>query len=304
MQTFDIHILGCGSALPTRKHLPSSQVVNLREKLLMLDCGEGAQLSWRNTKLNWQKLTHIFITHAHGDHVFGLPGLISTMALLGRKAPLYVHGPAQLRTFLQCVLANFCQGMDYEVFFEAVDTTAHQCIFQDRSMEVWSLPLQHRVPCCGFLIKEKPGQDHIRREMIDCYEVPVWAIGAIKAGGDWTMSDGTVIPHARLTTPADPVRSYAYCSDTMPVPQLADWCRGVDLLFHEATFADADQQRARDVGHSTAREAAMTAKAAQAKRLLLGHFSARYLDENLLLREAQEVFPNTVLAAEWLSITP
>ena len=270
----------------------------------MIDCGEGAQLAWRNTKLNWQKLSHIFITHAHGDHVFGLPGLISTMALLGRKSPLFVHGPAQLRPFLQCVLANFCQGMDYPVEFVAVDTTQHVCIFKDRSMEIWSLPLQHRVPCCGYLIKESPVADHIRREMIDFYNVPVRAINAIKAGGDWTTAEGQVIPHERLTTPAEPARSYAYCSDTMPVPDVAEWCHGVDLLYHEATFAEAEQQRAQEVGHSTAREAAEVAMAAGAKRLLLGHFSARYQDEEMLLREAQEVFPDTILAAEGLCITP
>jgi len=270
----------------------------------MIDCGEGTQLAWRGTRLNWQRLTHIFITHAHGDHVFGLPGLISSMALMGRKAPLIIHGPAQLRPFLQCVLANFCQGMDYQVEFVTVDTTEHKRVYVDRSMEVWSLPLKHRVPCCGYLIKEAPIADHIRREMIDFYKVPLQAIKAIKAGGDWTTPDGQVVPHERLTTPAEPARSYAYCSDTMPVPEVAEWCQGVDLLYHEATFADVHQQRAQEVGHSTAREAAMVAKASNAKRLLLGHFSARYPDEEMLLREAQEVFPNTILAAEGLCITP
>ncbi len=301
-QKFEIHIIGCGSALPTKKHLPSCQVVDVRDKLLLLDCGEGAQLAWRRTGLNWQKITHIFLTHAHGDHVFGLPGFISTMGLLGRTAPLYVHGPSTLRPFVQCVIANFCQNMDYEVHFEAVDTLKHCIIFEDRSMEVWSLPLNHRVPCCGYLIKEKPGLPHIRREMIDFYDIPLWAINRIKAGEDWTTTDGEVIPHQRLTTPPDRVRSYAYCSDTMPVEQLAEWLHGVDLIYHEATYAESEHTMAARFGHSTASEAAQLAHHAQAARLMLGHFSARYDDENILLEEANSIFPDTILASEGLKI--
>lgn len=303
-QPFDIHILGCGSALPTRKHLPSCQVVNLRDKLLLLDCGEGAQLAWRHTGLNWQKITHIFLTHAHGDHVFGLPGFLSTMGLLGRTAPLYVHGPSNLLTYVEFMKTHFFPDCGYEIHFQTVDTKLHQLIFEDRSMEVWSLPLSHRLPCCGYLIKEKPGLPHIRREMIDFYEIPTWAINRIKAGEGWQMADGTIVPHERLTTPPDPVRSYAYCTDTMPVPELAEWCRGVDLLYHESTYADAELDRAERYAHSTARQAAETALRAQVRRLLIGHFSSRYEDEQLLLTEAKSVFPDTILAQEGMRITP
>lgn len=303
MQTFDIHILGCGSAKPTKRHFPSAQAVNLRDKLLLLDCGEGTQLQWRLTGLNWQKITHIFLSHAHGDHVFGLPGIISTMGLMGRTSPLFLHGPASLRPFIQCVLSNFCANMDYEVHFEAVDCTRHTIIFEDRSMEVWSLPLQHRIPCCGYLIKEKPGLPHIRREMIDAYEIPVWAINRIKAGDGWTTPDGEHIPHERLTKPADPIRSYAYCSDTMPVEDIAQWCQGVDLLYHEATYASSEEDLAQQYAHSTALQAAIIAKATNVRKLVLGHFSARYEDENLLLNEAKSVFENTILAHEGLRIT-
>lgn len=303
MQTFDLHILGCGSALPTQRHLPTSQVINLREKLLMIDCGEGAQLAWRRTHLSPMKLGHIFISHAHGDHVFGLPGLISTMGLLGRTATLHIFGPAELKSFLDIILQQFCAGLEYEVVFTAVDTRKHEVIFEDRSMEVTTLPLHHLVPCCGFLIKEKPTLPHIRREMIDFYEIPNWAINNIKQGADWTMPDGTIVPHTKLTSPPDPVRSYAYCSDTMPVKHLPEWIEGVDTLFHEATFADSDAQRANQVGHSTARQAATIAKEAKVKRLVIGHFSARYDDEQILLKEAQEVFPNTILASEGMLLT-
>ena len=304
MQKFEIHIIGCGSALPTRKHLPSCQVVDVRDKLLLLDCGEGAQLAWRKTGLSWQKITHIFLTHAHGDHVFGLPGLISTMGLLGRTAPLFVHGPATIQPFIQCIVDSFCANLDYEIHFEAVDSTRHQIVFEDRSMEVWTLPLQHRVPCCGYLIKEKPGQPHIRREMIDFYGIPTWAINRIKAGEGWTTADGEVIPHERLTAPADPVRSYAYCSDTMPAPLLTEWLHDVDLLYHEATYANAEIDHAQRYGHSTAGQAATVARDAHVKKLLLGHFSARYEDEDVLLDEAKCIFPNTFLAHEGLKTTP
>lgn len=304
MQTFDIHVLGCGSALPTRKHLPSAQVVNLRDKLLLLDCGEGTQLAWRSTGLNWQHINHIFLSHAHGDHVFGLPGLISTMGLLGRTSPLFIHGPSNLQTFIEFMRVHFFADIDYEIHYQAVDTHLYEMIFEDRSMEVWSLPLEHRVPCCGYLIKEKQGLPHIRREMIDHYGIPTWAINRIKAGDDWTTDEGEVIPHSRLTTPPDRVRSYAYCSDTMPVEKMAEWIEGVDLLYHEATYAEAEAALAERYGHSTARQAALVAKAAHAHRLLLGHFSSRYADERVLLQEAQEVFPNTLLALEGLRISP
>lgn len=302
-QKFEVHIIGCGSALPTRKHLPSCQVVDVRDKLLLLDCGEGAQLEWRKTGLNWQKITHIFLTHAHGDHVFGLSGFLSTMGLLGRTAPLYIHGPSNLQTYVEFMKAHFFPDFDYEIHFHAIDASLHQCIYEDRSMEVWSLPLKHRLPCCGYLIREKPALPHIRREMIDFYGVPTWAINRIKAGEDWTTPEGEMIPNSRLTTPADPVRAYAYCSDTMPTAELAEWCRGIDLLYHEATYAEEERQQAERYFHSTASQAAATAKAANVRKLLIGHFSARYEDENLLLEEAKKVFPNTYLASEGMQIT-
>lgn len=276
----------------------------MRDKLLLLDCGEGAQLQWRYTGLNWQNITHIFLTHAHGDHVFGLPGLLSTMGLLGRTSPLFIHGPSNLQTFVEFMKVHFFPDLGYDLYFEAVDSTQHQIVFEDRSMEVWSLPLQHRVPCCGYLIKEKPGLPHIRREMIDFYGIPTWAINRIKAGDDWQTPTGETVPNSRLTTPPDPVRSYAYCSDTRPVAELATWCQGVDLLYHEATYADDYQDRATNYHHSTARQAAQTALDAHAGKLLIGHFSSRYDDEQVLLREAQEVFANTILASEGLRITP
>ena len=259
-------------------------------------------MQWSHMGLGMTRLGHIFITHAHGDHCFGLPGLISTMGLLGRTAELHIHAPADLLPFIDCTLENFCEGMDYKVLFHQIDTKQHQLIFEDRSVEVWSLPLNHRVPCCGYLFREKPTQPHIRPEMIQAYNIPVSQINNIKAGADWVESDGTVIPNQRLTTPADPARSFAYCSDTLFRPQLAEWVKGADLLYHEATFNEENQLRAQQTCHSTARQAATIAVQAEVKRLCIGHYSGRIKDELALLQEAQEVFPNTILAKEKLIV--
>ena len=298
MEKFEINILGCGSALPTTKHFPTSQVVNLRDKLYMIDCGEGAQLQLRRARLRFTRLNHIFISHLHGDHCFGLPGLISTFGLLGRTAPLHLHAPRELKHFLDTVMELFGQNLGYEIELHAFDPTQHALIYEDRSLTVHSLPLRHRVPCCGFLFTEKPALPHILRDMIDFYHIPDFAIRSIKEGADWQMPNGTVVPNSRLTQPAAPARSYAYCSDTLFLPRILPYINKVNLLFHEATFAEEHAARARETFHSTALQAATMARDCQAGRLCIGHFSARYDDENVLLQEAQSLFPNTVLAHE------
>ncbi len=303
MEKFEVHILGCGSALPTARHFPTSQVVNLREKLFMIDCGEGAQMQLRRSRLKLSRLNHIFISHLHGDHCFGLPGLISTLSLLGRLAPLHIYGPEGLEEAVHHMLQAFGVHLDYEVVVHSVSTTEHTLVYQDRSVSVYSLPLFHRVPCTGYLFRESQPLPHIRREMIDFYGVPLSQINNIKAGADWTTPDGNVIPNSRLTYPAEPARSYAYCSDTVYLPQLAEHLRGIDLLFHEATFADEYLQRAKETRHSTASQAATLARDCEAKRLCIGHFSARNDDETILLQQAQTLFPKTVLAREGLVLT-
>lgn len=298
MEKFDLHILGCGSALPTTRHYNTSQVLNIREKLYMIDCGEGTQIQFRRTQLNFRRLGHIFISHLHGDHCFGLPGLISTFGMLGRTADLHIHAPAPLQELMAPQLAFHCPKMDYQVIFHEVDTTRYALVFEDHSIEVYSLPLNHRIPCCGYLFKEKPRLPHIRRDMIDFYKIPHYAIKAIKEGADAVLDDGTVIPHSRLTTPVDPPRCYAYCSDTLYKPELSEYLQGTDLLFHEATFSNEHLARAQSTCHSTASQAAEMAVRCRAKRLLIGHFSARYTDETVLLDEARQFFPNTLLAHE------
>lgn len=302
MEKFELHILGCGSALPTTRHFASSQVVNVRDKLYMIDCGEGAQLQFRKSRLKFSRLNHIFISHLHGDHCFGLWGLISTLNLLGRTAELHIYSPKGLEALMAPTLDFFCRQMTYKVLFHEFDTKTSGMIYEDRSLTVTTIPLRHRMPCCGFLFREKRRPNHIIREMIDFYEVPVYELNRIKNGADYVTPEGETIPNSVLTRPADLPRSYAYCSDTIYMPEIAGLIEGVDLLFHEATFAHENLIRARETFHTTALQAGELAKAAGVKKLLIGHFSARYEDETVLLEEASSVFPETVLAKETLCV--
>ena len=298
MEPFRVHILGCGSALPTTRHHPSMQVVECRGKLFMVDCGEGAQLQVRRAGLSFGKLGHIFISHLHGDHCFGLMGLISSIGLLGRTATLHVYAPGELQPMLDAQLRFFCRDLGYEVEFHPVDTSRQAVIYDDRSLTVETIPLEHRVPCCGFLFREKPSLPHIRRDMIDFYQIPVSQIQNIKNGADWITADGETVANARLVTPAEPPRSYAYCSDTRYMPQLCQQIQGVSTLYHESTYGEDNRQLAEKYNHSTAREAALTARDAHAGKLLLGHYSSRYEDESVLLNEARDMFPNSFLTNE------
>ena len=303
MEKFEVNILGCGSALPTTRHFASSQVVNIREKLFMIDCGEGAQLQLRRSKLKFSRLNHIFISHLHGDHCFGLMGLISTFGLLGRTATLHIYAHEELEKIITPQLEFFCKGMSYSVEFHAIDPTKAAVIYDDRSVTISTIPLKHRIPTCGFLFQEKQTPNHIIRDMVDFYKIPVFELNRIKNGEDYVTPDGTVVPNHRLTTPSDPARSYAYCSDTICLKNIIPLIKGVNLLFHEGTFAQADAARAKETFHTTAMQAAEIARDAEVKQLLIGHFSARYEDESILLKEAQSIYPNTLLAKENLNIT-
>ena len=297
-----MHILGCGSALPTMRHYPTSQVLDVRDKLFMIDCGEGAQLQLRKSRLKFSRLNHIFISHLHGDHCFGLPGVVSTFNLLGRTADLHVYSPAGLEQLFALMLAFFNRQMSYKLVFHEFSAKEPSLLYEDRSVQVSTIPLKHRMPCCGFLFEEKPGLSHIRRDMVDFYQVPVYELNRIKNGADYVTPEGRVVPNSVLTTPAAPPRRYAYCSDTVPLPSVLEQVRGADLLFHEATFSQEHAARARETFHTTAAQAADIALRAGVKRLLIGHFSARYDDEAQLLAEASAVFPETVLAKEMLCL--
>ena len=303
MEKFELHILGCGSALPTTRHFPTSQIVNVRDKLFMIDCGEGAQLQFRKSHLKISRMNHIFISHLHGDHCFGLLGLISTLNLLGRTAELHIHSPKGLETLLTPMLDFFNRQMTYKVLFHEFDTKEPMKIYEDRSLTVTTIPLRHRMPCCGFLFAEKRRPNHIIREMVDFYQVPVYELNRIKNGADYVTPEGKTVSNNLLTRPSAPSRSYAYCSDTIYLPSIVEQIKGVDLLFHEATFANEDAPRAKETFHTTAAQAAEIARRAEVKKLLIGHFSARYEDENILLQEASAIFPDTQLAKETLCVS-
>lgn len=303
MEPFNIHILGCGSATPNLRHHTSSQVVEIRGKLFMIDCGEGTQIQLYRTHLNFTRLNTVFISHLHGDHCFGLIGMISSFGLLGRTAPFHVYATKELFPMLDAQIKLFCNGLGFEVVYHPIDTRSSDVIYEDRSLTVTAIPLEHRVPCCGFLFREKPTLPHIRRDMIDFYRIPVSQINNIKNGADWTTEDGETVANARLITPADLPRSYAYCSDTRYMPALHKAVEHVSLLYHESTYAADHQKNATKYYHSTAREAAQVALDAQAGKLLLGHYSARYKDEKVLLEEAQNVFENTILSQEGMVLS-
>ena len=298
MQPFKVYILGCGSALPTIKHFASSQIVELRDKQFMIDCGEGTQIQLRKLHIPFTRMQAVFISHLHGDHCFGLMGMISSFGMLGRKSPLHVYAPDEYGEIFSKQIEMFCPGLGYEVVFHPVDTTANCVIYEDKSLTVTTIPLEHRVACCGFLFKEKPTLPHIRRDMVDFLNIPLSQINNIKNGEGWTTPEGRYYKHEELVLQADSVRSYAYCSDTRYMPQLHLKIKDVNLLYHESTYCNDKANNARIYYHSTAEQAAMVAKAASAKKLILGHYSARYNDEEQLLKEARSIFTETYLSNE------
>ena len=305
MTEFSLQILGCGSALPTVRHNASAQIVDIHGKLFLVDCGEGTQLQMRRQHTAFARLNHIFISHLHGDHCFGLIGLISTLSMLGRghAATLHIHAFPELESLLRPQLDYFCRDMAYDVQFHPFQPGRSEVIYDDRTVTVTTVPLQHRVPSSGFVFREKPMPAHLRRDMLDYYEIPICYRDRIKRGADYVMPDtGEVIANCLLTTPAAPPRSYAYLCDTAPVESCVPLIEGVDVLYHDCTFATADAQRAQATCHSTAAQAAAIAAAAHVGQLVLGHFSARYDDETVLLREAQDIFPRTLLAHEGLVV--
>ena len=268
----------------------------------MIDCGEGTQLQLRRGHIHFSFINHIFISHLHGDHCFGLIGLMSTFGLLGRTAPLHIYADGKLEEVLKPQIDYFCQGMKYPIFFHHIDAGKNEKIYEDNTITVETLPLKHRLPCCGFLFREKPKKRHLIGDAINYYNIPTYMRQSIKEGADYTTPEGETIPNRRLTKDADPSRSYAYCSDTRPCPENCELMKGIDLLYHEATFAESEKERALATFHSTAREAAEIAKAAGVKRLVIGHYSSRYDDYGQLQQEAEDIFPNSSCADEGVVI--
>lgn len=302
MSEFTLNILGCGSATPSLRHLPACQVIDYRGSLMMIDCGEGAQLSMRRQGLKFSRLNHIFISHLHGDHCLGLPGLLSTLALQQKGGTVTVHTFAEGVEMFSKIMDFFCRERPYELLFNVLDPHNPALALDLPGLTVETFPLRHRIECVGFRFSEKPKPRHIKGDMVKFHQVPVSKMAAIKNGEDYVTPDGRIIPNAALTTDADHAASYAYCSDTIFDPSIVPYVAGADLLYHEATYADDFADRAAQRFHSTASEAARIAEEAKVKQLLLGHFSKAYDNEEQHLAEARAIFPNTIIAREGMKI--
>lgn len=296
MDKFEVKILGCGSATPTHRHLPSCQVVDIRDTLYMIDCGEGAQLQARKMGVKFSRLRHIFLSHLHGDHCLGLVGLLSTLSLHHVDGEITVHTFAPGVDMFKRVIDFFCHELTFTLKFNVIEPK-RAIILDTPAISVETIPLYHRIPTVGYVFREKPKVRHLRPDMLDFYNVPISQRCNLQQGADFITPDGTVIPNARLTTDPDPSRSYAYCSDTMFDPRVAQDVGPVTAMYHEATYADDNTLKARDRYHSTARQAGEIARMAPAQRLIIGHYSKSYPDESLHLAQAKEAFGDEVIAA-------
>lgn len=302
MIPFELTILGTSSALPTSKRYPTAHVLNICERFFLIDCGEGTQIQLRKYSVKFSRINHIFISHLHGDHYFGLIGLLSTFALLGRQNDLHIYSHSELPEILKAQLEYLHNDILYKIIWHPLNFKRKMVIVDDEKVTVTSFPLKHRIPCCGFLFTEKPGLKNIIKEKIAEYQIPVREIQFIKNGADFIDQSGRIILNQELTLPLKPQRKYAFCTDTLYLPKLKDILEGVDLLYHEATYDKKMQKRAKETFHSTAEQAAMLAQNCNAGQLLIGHFSARYKDTSLLIEEATNVFPSTVVAEEGMVI--
>ena len=295
---FEVTILGSNAAIPAYDRYPSSQIVNYNGNLFMVDCGEGAQFRMNHFGVKRAKLDHIFISHLHGDHFYGLVALLTSLNLNWREHTLHVYGPPPLKEIIDLHLKVSNTTLRYELVFHPTQADKPEVIYEDALLTVETIILTHRLPTTGFLFKEKPGMRKILAEKIEQHNIQHHQILDIKKGADFTTEAGAVIPNAELTQDPHATRSYAYCSDTVYTESFIEQIRGVNLLYHEATFIHAHEERAGETFHTTTKQAGKVAKLAGANQLLIGHFSARYEDLNFLLEESREVFPNTFLAEE------
>lgn len=297
--SFKITILGSSSALPSYKKFPSAHVINIHERFFLTDCGEGTQIRIRQFKIKASKINHIFISHLHGDHFFGIFGLISSFNLLGRKNDLHIYSPGDLKKIIFTVIKK--TDLNFNIFFHRLHTDKKETVYESKSLKISYFPLNHRIETYGFLFEEKPKEKNIRKELIDKYDLKISDILKIKKGADFRNTQGTTIFNKDLTLPEQKIRSYAYCSDTVFEPKIIPYINNVDILYHEATFTEELKETAEITKHSTASDAATIALNANAKKLLIGHFSSRYKNEKIILSEAVKIFPNTFIAEDGLT---
>lgn len=289
-------ILGCYAATPRTFSNPTAQVLEIKNKLFLIDCAEGTQVQLRKSKVKFSKISHVFISHLHGDHFYGLVGLISTFMLLNRENDLHVYGPKGIKEIILLQLKFSGSYTGYSLYFHELESTQSQVILEDDDVIVKTIPLSHRIYTNGYLFQEKNTKRKVNIEKVEQYNIEKVYYNKIKNGGDITLENGTIIPNSALSFPPQPNKSYAFCSDTMYNEAIIPIIAKVDLLYHESTFLESEAALAIKTMHSTAIQAATIAAKANVKNLILGHFSTRYGNINLFQQEAQTVFKNTQLA--------
>ncbi len=297
---FYVRILGSSSATPTASRHPSAQLLNVNERLFLIDCGEGTQMQLRRFKIKTHRIKHIFISHLHGDHFLGLPGLIFTMHLFGRKEELHIYGNPELKKILDLLMLVSETTLQYPLIFHPINPDESSIVYTDDGVEITAFPLLHRVPTHGFVFRERNQGRRIRKDVIEEYQITSGHFSALKKGHDLLLPDGRTIPNHLLTLPPKEQRSYAYCSDTGYVESYIQYIKGVDTLYHEATFMKDREANAREKMHSTTSDAATIANMAGVKKLIIGHYSARYDDLMPVLLETRELFAETYLAEDGL----
>ena len=287
---FTLKVLGTASALPTTERYPSAQVLDVRGRLFMIDCGEGAQMQIRRAKVSFLKIEHICLSHIHGDHIFGIFGLLSTMGMLGRSTVLNIYAPASFAPVLEFFMAHFGDGIRYEINHVTLEMSEPEVVYENRTIELLAFPLNHRVETFGFIIREKMPPYNVRKEAIARFGLSVAEIGTLKRGENVIREDHVISVEDAAYRPYEP-RSYAYCSDTAPFPELAQWIKGVTVLYHESTFPADMEEMAMNTFHSTTLQAAATAREASVGRLIVGHYSSRFPSVDFFLDELRSIFP-------------
>lgn len=300
--SFTLTILGCGSATPTSLKHPTAQHLQIAERFFLIDCGEGTQQQLRKYKVRLSKINRVFISHMHGDHYFGLIGLISSYHLLNRQNALHIYGPPELESVIRTMLHASQTRLVYPLQFHVTNQKEKTLLFEDKLVEVYSFPLKHSVPVCGFLFREKTKERNILGEKVKALNIPHFDIRKIKKGEDYRTEKGVVIPNKELTIDPPKPMSYAFCTDTAYMEKTAGFVADVDVLYHESTFLKEDISRARKTKHSTALQAAKVALSAKVGQLLLGHYSVRYDDELVFENEAKTIFKDSIATTEGMRI--